>query len=107
MGAATKRRRRIIINDRLFLWYVRGDEAKVYQRQDPYPVLLYIVLHIVSEDKHFNVQYLTNQCLLQPPYIPNVLVVGREFPGLTKSAGWQRVAAPRWEDDSVSPRLVR
>ncbi len=95
MGVSTKNRRKIVVNNRKFVWYI-------CEEWDWY---CYLVLHVISEDKHFNIGY----PLGQTDQRRHLIVLGKEFPGL-KEAGhcWKSVLCPGWEtDDVVTPATVR
>jgi hypothetical protein len=64
MGIQTKYRRKIIFDGRCFVWYVKEDDD-----------LLNLVLHVLSEDKQFIVQY----PLAQAPENLYITVLGKEF----------------------------
>jgi hypothetical protein len=93
MGVRKKGRRRIDVEGRPFLWYVCDD-----------PDSADTVLHIISEDKGFIVQYHLGQT-----GEPFLIVLGPDFPGVPDAGGcWLRFRCPRWETDSgVTPGGVR
>jgi hypothetical protein len=81
MGVRKSGRRRIEVAGRSFVWYVCGD-----------PDSLDMVLHVVSEDKRFLVNYHIAQ-----PGEPLLIVIGRDFPGVHDVGGvWRRFRCPRW-----------
>jgi hypothetical protein len=94
MAIATKNRRKLTIGEQVFVWYICDD----YDSAD-------MVLHVVSQDKKFIVNY----HLGQPSDTRHLIVLGKEFRGLSKvGAGWIRVLCPEWEKDSiVTPAGVR
>ena len=111
MPATTKGRRKIIVNGRLFLWYVTEGEngwLMVKVEEGMYR-LLPCFIHMFSEDKKFNVKYLAGQATLPAPYLPHVIVNGQEFPGIAPGlARPLRVLVPRWPDDeSFSRDFIR
>lgn len=98
MAVAKKRRRKLHVQGRLFLWYIADD----YDSADQ-------LLHVVSEDKRFNIQYALGQSVIPAPYRAHLIVVGAEFPGLRDSGGiMMPVAVPDWGDDRlITPGFVR
>jgi hypothetical protein len=88
-----KGRRRIDVNGRLFFWYVCDD-----------PDAADMVLHVISEDKGFIVQY-----HLEQSGEPLLIVLGHDFPGVPDAGGcWLRFRCPRRETSSVvTPGGVR
>ena len=64
MAVSTKRRNKINVDDRDYLWWVAPDNDS-----------LEIVLHVISCDKRFNVRY----TLGQPAEFRYSVVIGREF----------------------------
>jgi hypothetical protein len=87
MAVRTKGRRKIMVNQRQFVWYIADD----YDSNDN-------VLHVVSEDKKFIVNY----HLGQPEQKRFIATFGSEFPGLPDAGGcWIRVLCPEWEQNSV------
>ena len=97
MTVAKKGKRKIVVNEREFFWYVAED---LYEIPGGY------TLFIVSEDKHFLVRYPLNQ----PENRSNYLIVERkEFGGNGRFGGpWQRVVCPSFDKtDSVTPAIIR
>lgn len=94
MAVKTRGRRNIIVGERQFAWYVGDDRDSADH-----------VLHVVSHDKAFNVNY----HLDQPEPTRHLAIVGREFPGLADAGGcWKRVLSPRFEEGgAVTPSGVR
>jgi len=100
MSISTKRKRKIVRNNRVFYWCVRDDNKDDGR--------LYLV--IVSEDKNFIVSYMLEQknvgCTFSPK-IPLIIVKGKEFKGLNNLGGfWERFAVPEWDDGIITPSLV-
>jgi hypothetical protein len=93
MGVRKKGRRRIDVEGRLFVWYVCDD-----------PDSADTVLHVISEDKGFIVQYQLGQS-----GEPFLIVLGHDFPGVPDAGrGWLRFRCPRWETGCVvTPGGVR
>ncbi|AFY44808.1 hypothetical protein [Nostoc sp. PCC 7107] len=94
MAVSTKNRRKIVINNRKFIWYVKDD-----------PDSSDFVLHVISENKNFIVNY----HLQQPKSTCYLIILGKEFPGLPDAGNkWIRVLCPQWEIDSIiTPSSVR
>ncbi|HZS05141.1 MAG TPA: hypothetical protein VFD58_09930 [Blastocatellia bacterium] len=92
MGVATRKRRKIVVNGRKFVW-------QVIDRMPGY------VLQVISEDKHFLVEYpLGNHdpyCLLD--------VMGGELPGLPDAGHCTlRIHCPQFGDErSATSSTVR
>lgn len=94
MGAATKKRRRIIVNGERFMWSVHEDDVNT--------------IHVVSRDKRLNLRFGWQHA--NPPGESFVDVMGDRFVGLpSQLPGWVRVQAPDWRDHPsfLSPRMVR
>jgi hypothetical protein len=105
MAVAKRKRRRIVVNGRSFVWYVTdGPILMSYRLPDGTGMLVALVIHIISEDKKFNVSYGLNQQDLPEPYLPHLFVLGHEFPGVQKAP--TRIAVPRWYNDSISSKFV-
>jgi hypothetical protein len=96
MGIAKKYRRRLVIGERLFLWWVREIQPEDW---------IGPVLTIASDDKRFLVRYYLGQNEEQR----FLVVLGPEFPGLPDAGGcWIRVRCPQWEaGSSIKPSDVR
>jgi hypothetical protein len=94
MGVRKKKRRKITVNKRQFIWWVSEDSDSPD-----------VILRILSDDKKFIVNY----HLDQPEEQRFLIVLGKEFPGLANAGHtWKRVRCPRWESDSgVTPAAVR
>jgi hypothetical protein len=94
MAIRKKKRRKITVNKRQFIWYVNDDQDSADK-----------VLRIFSDDKKFMVSY----HLDQPDAQRFLIVLGKEFPGLANAGHtWKRVRCPKWESDStVTPAIVR
>jgi hypothetical protein len=100
MGVAKKHRRKIVIKERNFFWYVKEDVD--------WECLF--ALFIISENKHFNISYGINQDEAHR-YLTSL---GKEFPKLSSTKigkpriGYQRVRCPKWEKNSaITPEIVR
>lgn len=94
MPATHKKRRKIIVEGRLFLWSLHDEDVNL--------------LHVVSDDKRLNLRYGWQHSL--PPAERYVDVMGPGFNGLPEGLhGWIRVRAPDWTgaNHEGSPRFVR
>ena len=106
MSISKRGRRKITVNDRLYVWFITDrEELGLYRLPDNTLLLLYHLLHIISDDKKFHVTYAMGQHDLPEPYLPHLCVIGREFPHLLKAGAY--VATPCWDDYNVTPRFVR
>lgn len=94
MAITTKKRRKLVINNRRFIWYIKDDSDSAG-----------FVLHVISEDKNFIVAY----HLHQPESTRYLIILGQEFPGLSDAGGnWIRVRCPQWEmNHIITPASVR
>lgn len=94
MAITTKRRRKLQVHGREFVWWVASDDESFGVP----------TLSICSTDKKFLIRY----ALGQPEDRRHVVVLGPEFPPLTDAGGvWIRLRPPRWDDEIVTPGLVR
>jgi hypothetical protein len=95
MGIATKYRRKININGRIFIWYVRENLEDIGR----------LSLNVVSADKHFIVTYRLDQT----DDVRHLEIKGKEFPGLLDAGHcWKRILCPQWETNSIiTPNSVR
>jgi hypothetical protein len=93
MGVRKTNRRKLVIDDRLFVWYAAEDSDG--------PGL---ILHVISDDKRFIVRYHVAQSGTS-----FLIVLGPEFGGVTNTGGcWRRFECPKWEDgDAITPSCVR
>jgi hypothetical protein len=93
MGAATKRRRKLVIDGETFLWSIHDDDVST--------------LHVVSPDKRLHLRYGWQHA--NPDGESFVDVRGERFVGLPPGiSSWVRIQAPDWREDPSfhSPRLV-
>lgn len=101
MATAEKKRRKIIVGERRFLWYVAEDV-------DGFPPTVdgnLYALNIVSEDKRFIVRYHLGQSDSERRHIT---VIGPEFGNRTNPGCWRRYLCPHWSSDrGVAPAMVR
>jgi hypothetical protein len=94
MGTSKKKRSKLNIEGRLFLWYVKQDDDS-----DSY------ILHVISDDKRFVVHYY----LQQPEHHRYLIVLGKEF-GRVSGTGdcWRRFRCPTWENNgAITPSSVK
>lgn len=87
MGARKKGRQKLDVEGRKFLWYVKQDDNSAAY-----------VLHVLSDDKRFIVQYELNQ----PASFRYLTVLGKEF-GRVSGTGnfWRRFQCPAWENNGA------
>ena len=90
MAVATKRRRKITVADRRYIWFVCEDDEGM-------------VLHVVSADKKFIAQYQ----LVQPKGVEYIVILGRRFAGAKTGGPWKRFRCPRFATPAVTPGAVR
>jgi hypothetical protein len=93
MAVRTKSRRKITVDQRPFVWHIAQDDDSAD-----------MVLHVISADKKFIVNYHLNQ----PEQTRFLIILGSEFPGLPDAGGcWLRILSPEWEQNSIiSPGSV-
>lgn len=93
MAVSTKRKRKIQVGERGFVWWIAPDDDS----DD-------LLLHICSADSRFRVHYV----LGQPDDRRYLVVIGPEFPPLRDTVGnWIHLGTPVWVDAIVTPGLVR
>lgn len=90
MSISTKRRRRIIVRDKAYFWYVALDDESPYN-----------ILNIVSEDK-----YLILSCPLRTGK-EYVISKGRVFQTKETDGCWNRYLLPFSIPDIITPRFVK
>lgn len=96
MGVNKKNKRRLVYSKRVFYWRVQQDAEDFG----------HINLQIVSEDKKFIVTYRADQSKQNRSSF--IVIQGTEFEGLNNfKKGWTRVLTPKWEDELITPGLVR
>jgi hypothetical protein len=94
MAISTKKRRKIQLDGRPFIWWVAPDLESAGVP----------TLHICSSDKRFHVHY----PLGPETALRHLVVLGPEFPPLQDAGGCRvRVRAPAWEDQIITPAVVR
>jgi hypothetical protein len=94
MGARKKGRHKLDVEGRSFQWFVKQDEDSAA-----------FLLHVISDDKRFIVQYK----LAQQERQRYLTVIGKEF-GRVSGTGhcWRRFCCPAWENGGViTPSSVR
>ena len=92
MGVKTKGRRKIVVNDTQYIWYV----------SDNYDGCGF-VLNILSQDKKFIVKYQ----LSQPNGEEYLVVLGSRFAGADTGGSWCRFLCPKWGGENITPKDVR
>jgi hypothetical protein len=94
MTISRKNRRRIVVAEREFIWYVAEgvDNASI-------PTLT-----VTSVDRRFLVKY----ALLQPDELLHVVVIGPEFRNPGCGGSWRRFRSPRFGTlETIAPADVR
>ncbi len=89
MGVKTKGRRKIIVNDRMYLWSVALDYDSPYY-----------VLNIVSEDKSFIIS-----CPLESE-TPYIISKGNTFQNKNTNGIWNRYLLPFCVPKIITPKFV-
>ena len=89
MSIRAKGRRRIIVGDQTYLWYVALDADSPYR-----------MLHILSEDKRL---ILSCPLRIQPAY---AISKGRLFQGKATNGCWNRYVLPFAIPDEISLKFV-
>lgn len=89
MSVLTKGRRKIIVADKMYIWYVAEDDESPYY-----------VLHIVSEDKR-----LILSCPLQTK-TAYAISKGRVFQTKQTDGTWNRYLLPFELADIITPQIV-
>jgi len=96
MAISKKGKRKLIVKDREYYWYMKLTDDWMYSYNTPQ-------LHVLSADKKFLISYQPGQ----QNEIPFLIIKGREFKGLKELGGsWVRVKTPKWNDEQVPPRFV-
>lgn len=94
MGVRTKKRRKLIYQRQLYVWYVKiGEEDN------------YFYLNIISQDKKYIFSYPIQQNRLSPNR-HFIIAKGRYFQGQQLDGRWNRFYTPPWEDEVITPSLV-
>ena len=89
MSVRTKGRRKIIVSDQTYIWYVALDDDSAYN-----------ILHIASDDKH-----LILSCPLQTK-TAYVISKGRIFQAKETNRIWNRYLLPFDIPESITPSFV-
>jgi hypothetical protein len=93
MAVATKHRRKLTRNGRLFVWFAAEDDDSTD-----------MVLQVISDDGRFKVRYV----LGQKDEGRLLIVLGREFAGASTGGCWTRFHCPCFDPHGViSPSGVR
>jgi hypothetical protein len=90
MSIRTKGRRKIIVRDQTYIWYIALDDDSPYN-----------ILHIVSDDK-----CLILSCPLQTK-IAYVISKGRIFQAKGTNGVWNRYLLPFEIPESITPSFVK
>lgn len=90
MGVLLKGRRKIIVNDRMFIWHISKDGDSFDKN----------VLHIVSEDKSIILD-----CPLSAAK-PYIVSKGKLFKGNKTGVCWRRYLLPFSHTDIITPKYV-
>ena len=90
MGVKTKGKRKISVNEREYVWYVKEDFDSPY-----------MVLHICSMDKKV---ILAIPLKTQVPYVINK---GMNFQGIKTSGCWERYKLDYSIPESITPGFVK
>ena len=92
MGIGKKNKRKIVVDDSEYFWYVAEDYEVIDLGTDK-------TLTVASEDKKFIVHYPINQNHKGENHI---IVLGKVFGGNGSwGSTWQRVACPKWENENI------
>jgi hypothetical protein len=95
MGISTKSRRKLIVDRRSYVWYVKEDEDSPDY-----------VLHVLSDDKQFIIQF----HLGQHDETCHLTVIGSDFKRVIGTgSSWRRFRCPEWrsENGAITPKNVR
>jgi hypothetical protein len=95
MGVSTKSRRKLIVDGRSYVWYVKEDDDSPDY-----------VLHVLSDDKQFIVQF----HLGQHNETCHLTVIGSDFKRVIGTgSSWRRFRCPEWRSDNsaITPKNVR
>lgn len=89
MGVAKKSRRKIIVSDKSYVWYVELDQDSPYH-----------ILNIISDDKEFIVA-----CPLKTE-IPYIINKGSIFQNKKTKGAWNRYLLPFNIPQIITPKFV-
>lgn len=96
MAISKKGKRKLIVKDREFYWYMKLTDDWMYSYSIPQ-------LHVLSADKKFLISYQPGQ----QNENPFLIIKGRGFKGVKDSGGsWIRVKTPKWNDEQITPGFV-
>ncbi|OPX44388.1 hypothetical protein CLHUN_16870 [Ruminiclostridium hungatei] len=96
MSVNKKGKRKLVLNERTFYWYVKEDMEDLGN----------INLYIISDNKKFFVRYRVGQS--KQVKSPVIFIQGTEFEGLKDvDKGLKRAVTPHWEDEIITPGLVK
>ncbi|TNE89821.1 MAG: hypothetical protein EP330_10455 [Deltaproteobacteria bacterium] len=97
MAIAKKGKRRLVVDDRDYLWWAAPDWENVHS-----PGV--VTAQIASTDGHFLVQYALGQSAERA----HVVVLGREFAGEDRPGPWRRYRSPVFvEGEAIAPSAMR
>ena len=89
MGVNKKYKRKIIIEERAYYWYVKEDD-ELYG---------YPFLNIISIDRKFVVSYLLDSCL--------IIIKGKDFNGIEHTGHqWKWIEVPFDRQKNITPAFV-
>lgn len=89
MSIRTRKRRKIVVDDKLYVWYIEQDCDSIYY-----------LLNIISNDK---------ELILSVPLktgMPYIVSKGRIFQNTKTSGRWERYKLPNAIPDTITPKTV-
>ncbi|MBD5470448.1 MAG: hypothetical protein HDR19_04885 [Lachnospiraceae bacterium] len=89
MGVSTKRRRKIIVNEKSYVWYIKPDDDNPYN-----------ILNIISEDKKF---------IILCPLKTNtsyIISKGLVFQNKQTRGCWERYLLPFCIPEMITPQFI-
>ena len=96
MAISKKKKRKIVVNNREFYWYMKLTEDWMYAYNTPQ-------LYVISEDKNFLISYQPGQ----QNENPFLIIKGKEFRGIKEAnSSWIRVKTPAWNETQITPGFV-
>ncbi len=103
MAVSKKNRRKIVVTERTYYWYIKEDWDDCPSDVD-YKNMN--ALNILSEDKKFIVRYHLG---FQSDEKRHITIIGNEFNGVEDSGCWRRVCCKDWLAGglAVTPKMVR
>lgn len=97
MAVSKKGKRKLVLEDKEYYWYMKFTDDWMCAYNDPQ-------LHIVSEDKKLVISYQPGQ----KNDHPFLILKAENVPGLVASTrSWRRLKVPAWKDDEITPGFVR